>query len=222
MRYKLIVFDIDGTLIEQVSSWRYIHEKLNLWEHTACRYQERFLAGKISYRKFCELDAAHWRGLPEKKIRDIFKKIPYIKNVSRCLPQLKKMGFKIAAISTGLQYMAARVKGELKFDYCIYNSLISRKGLLTGGVKVRLTHGAKGKVLREVLKRFNVRASEVISIGDSAGDIPLARDSGFSIAFNSSDKTLSKMVDYDCKTKDFKDVFKKIQSILLDNTKVSI
>ena len=59
MRYKLIVFDIDGTITRHISSWRYIHEKLGLWDDRAFHYQEDFLAGKISYRRFCELDAAH-------------------------------------------------------------------------------------------------------------------------------------------------------------------
>ncbi|MCK4249717.1 MAG: phosphoserine phosphatase, partial [Candidatus Omnitrophica bacterium] len=69
MKYKLIIFDIDGTITEHVSSWRYIHEKLDLWDVLACKYQEQFLAGRISYKKFCELDAAHWKGLSEKKIK---------------------------------------------------------------------------------------------------------------------------------------------------------
>ena len=80
MRYKAIVFDIDGTVVKHISSWRYIHERLNLWDVLAHKYQDEFLAGKISYRKFCELDAAHWRGMPEKRLTVIFKRAPLAKN----------------------------------------------------------------------------------------------------------------------------------------------
>ena len=218
MNYKLIIFDIDGTIAKHISSWRYIHEKLGLWHEQAYRYQEKFLAGKISYRKFCELDAAHWKGLPEKKIREIFGKVPYAKNAATCIKKLKKMGFKLAAISTGLQYIADRIKKELKFDYVLSNKLISRKGILTGKVKINITHGAKGKILRRILNKFNVKPNEVICIGDSSGDIPLTKHSGYSIAFNSSDEAFSKIVDYDCKTKDFKEVFKKTEEIGGHNT----
>lgn len=213
LRYKLIVFDVDGTIVKHISSWRYIHEKLGLWDILAYRYQEKFLDGKISYRKFCELDAAHWKGLSERKIREIFKRAPYAKSAARCIKKLKKMGFKFAAVSTGLQYMAERIKRELKFDYIVYNKLLARNGLLTGGFEINITHGAKGKALRRILKKMDVKPREVISVGDSAGDIPLARLSGYSIAFNSSDKNFSRIVDYNCKTKDFTEVYRKIVSI---------
>jgi phosphoserine phosphatase len=213
VKYKLIIFDIDGTIAEPMSSWRYIHEKLGLWDELASRNQEKFLAGKISYRKFCELDAAHWRGLPEKKIKKIFSQAPYSRNAVRSIKKLRKMGFKLAAVSTGLQYMADRVKKELKFDYVLANRLISRRGVLTGKAKINITYGAKGKILKKILRKFRVKPHEAICVGDSAGDIPLAKGSGYSIAFNSSDETFSSMANYNCITSDFDEVFDIIRQI---------
>lgn len=210
MKYKLIVFDIDGTITRHVSSWRYIHEKLGLWDRLAYKHQNRFLSGKISYRKFCELDAAHWKGMPERKVKKIFDRAPYAKNAARYIKGLKKSGFKLVAISTGLQYMAERIKKEMNFDHVIYNRLISKEGKLTGKVRINITHGAKGKVLRRILRRFRLKPEEAIIVGDSGGDIPLAKHSGYSIAFNSSDAAFSRIVDYNCKTKNFKEVFDEI------------
>ena len=213
MKYRLIVFDIDGTITRHISSWRYIHEKLGLWSDRAFRYQEDLFAGRISYRKFCELDAAHWKGMPEKKIRAIFESVRYSKNAASCIALLKKAGFALAAVSTGLQFMTDRVRRELKFDYAISNRLACRNGALTGGVNINLEHGAKHTVLKSIYRKFGVKPSEVISVGDSEGDIPLARNSGYSIAFNSSSRELSKIVDYNCVTKDFKEVYRKIISV---------
>jgi len=213
LNYKLIIFDVDGTIVKHVSSWQYIHEKLNLWDELASKYQEKFLAGKISYKKFCELDAAHWKGLSENKIRAIFRKLPYMRNAVSSIKKLKKMGFKLAAISTGLQYIPERLVKELGFDVVLCNHLLARNGKLTGKVKINITHGAKGKALRTLLKKMRVKPREVISVGDSAGDIPLAKLSGYSIAFNSSDKTLSKTCDYNCRTKNFSEVFRRIEKI---------
>lgn len=213
MKYKLIVFDIDGTITRHISSWRYIHEKLHLWSSRAFRYQEDFFAGKISYRRFCELDAAHWKGMRIAKIRSIFKDVLYSKNAPRSIAKLKKLGFKLAAVSTGLQFMTERLVSELRFDYAVSNRLSSRNGLLTGGVKINLEHGAKHTVLAKIYRKFNVKPHEVISVGDTEGDIPLARNSGFFIAFNSSSAELAKIADYTCRTKDFDEVYKKIMAI---------
>jgi len=210
VKYKVIIFDIDGTIAKHISSWRYIHEKLGLWDELAFKYQDQFLAGKISYKKFCELDAAHWKGLSEIKIKKIFEEAPYAKNAVKCIKKLKKMGFKLVAISTGLQYMADRLKKELQFNYTLSNRLISQNGRLTGKVKINITHGAKGNVLKKIIKKYKIKPHEVMSVGDSAGDIPLAKYSGYSIAFNSSDETLSKIVNYNCKSHDFREVFNQI------------
>lgn len=210
MKYKLIVFDIDGTITRHISSWRYIHEKLGLWDALAHRYQDEFLIGNISYKKFCELDAAHWKGLCESGVRKIFDRLPYSKNAAVSIRRLRDMGFILIALSTGLQFMTDRVKRELKFDYALSNRLISRKGIITGGIKINITHGEKDKVFKKVLKKFCVKPSEAISVGDSDGDIPIARLSGYSIAFNSSSEALSKIADYDCRTRDFDEVMRRI------------
>lgn len=213
MKYKLIIFDIDGTITRHISSWRYIHERLRLWSNRAFRYQEDFFAGKISYRRFCELDAAHWKGMRIAKIRSIFKSVRYSKNAARSITKLKRAGFKLAAVSTGLQFMTDRVRKELKFDYAVSNRLSSRNGLLTGGVKINLEHGAKHTALAKIYRKFEVKPHEVISVGDTEGDIPLARNSGFFIAFNCSSDKLAGIADYTCKTKDFDEVYKKITAI---------
>jgi phosphoserine phosphatase len=214
MGYKAIIFDIDGTITTPVSSWRYIHEKLGKWDVLACRYQELFLAGRISYRKFCELDAAHWKGLPEKDIEKLFKDVPYARNAAISIKKLKKIGLKLIAVSTGLQYLPRRLEKEFGFDYILSNQLEACNGILTGGVKINITHGAKGKALKKIIREIRVEPHQVISVGDSEGDVPMSRAAGYSIAFNSSSRRLSEMVDYNCKSVDFAEVYKKIIQII--------
>jgi len=213
MRYKLIILDIDGTITTHISSWRYIHEKLGLWQDRAFRYQEDFFAGKIDYKKFCLLDAAHWKGMDESKIIKIFKSVRYSRNAKLSIEKLKARGFKLAAVSTGLQYMPDRIKKEMNFDYTISNRLVSKNDNLTGGVAIKLAHGAKHKALAAIFKKFGIRPHEAISVGDSEGDIPLFKETGYSIAFNSTSRELSRVANYNCKTKDFMEVYQKIMEI---------
>ena len=134
-----------------------------------------------------------------------------------CIRKLKAHGFKLAAVSTGLQYMPDRIKKEMKFDYAVSNRLVSRNGKLTGGVSIKFAHGAKHEVLEIIFKKFGVRPREVISVGDSEGDIPLARETGYSIAFNSTSRELSKLADYNCRTRDFKEVYRQILRVNLQD-----
>lgn len=209
---KLVVFDVDGTITAHVSSWRYIHEKLGLWDVLAKKYQDQFLAGKISYRRFCELDAAQWKGVSESDIRKVFKGVKYSKNAKRVVKKLKAEGFLLVAVSTGLQFMSERLKDELGFDRVICNRLNVRHGKMTGGVTINISYGAKGRVLKKILKTFRVRPSKMIAVGDSEGDIPMMKIAGYSIAFNSCSEKLSEISDYVCKTRDFGEVYRAIQA----------
>jgi len=212
MKYKLIIFDIDGTITEHISSWRYIHERLGIWDEKAFKYQDEFLAKKISYRKFCQLDAAHWKGISVRRVERIFKTFKFTKNAAMILRKLKREGYKMAAISTGLQYIPERLKREFEFDFVLSNALIHRNGKLTGGVKVNIAHGAKASVIRTLTRKFGIKPHEMISIGDSAGDLPVAKAVGYSIAFNSTSGELSRIVDHNCRTRDFKEVYERISA----------
>ena len=151
--------------------------------------------------------------MEEKRLRTAFKNVRYSRNAKWAIQKLKKMGFKLAAISTGLQFITDRVKKELAFDYVIGNRLNTRNGRLTGGVRINISHGAKGKTVRTILKRFDIKPSEMIAVGDTEGDIPMIRLAGYSIAFNSSSEKLSGIVDYNCGSDDFKEVYNRILKI---------
>ena len=213
MNYKLIVFDIDGTITKHISSWRYIHEKLDLWDVLAKKYQEQFLSRKISYREFCELDAAHWKGIEVNKLHEAFKSVKYSKNAKKVIQKFKLHGFKLAAVSTGLQFVTEKVKKELNFDYVIGNRLCVYNGKLTGGVKINISHGEKGVIFKQILKKFKVEPQQVIAVGDTEGDIPMISLAGYSIAFNSSSEYLSEIVDYCCDTIDFMEIYDRVMSI---------
>ena len=207
MKIKLIVFDVDGTITQHPSSWQFLHEHLNVWDGNADRHQKRFLAGKISYAKFCRLDAEHWKGMRASRIRKILKRIPYTRNLKRCILLLKKKGFKLASISTGLHFLSERIKRELGFDHVMANKLLVKRGVLTGAVRVDVGFRGKSLAFRKLLHRFNVEPHETICIGDGDGDIPMMEHAGLSIAFHPKSKRLMKIADHVCRTHDFEEVY---------------
>lgn len=205
---------MDGTLTRHVSSWQLIHEKLGLWDADACRYQEQFLKGRISYRKFCALDAERWKGLPVKEIARHLHAIPYTRNVKSAVRAMKALGLKTAIISTGLDLLAAKVQADLGIDRCISNKLYSRSGKLTGRVRINVAHGEKGRAFKKLVKQAGVKPGEAIFVGDSATDIPAARLAGYAIAFNTRNRELISIADHACRTADFNEVLKTIKKIL--------
>jgi len=75
-RFKLVIFDLDGTLTQERSIWEYIHKQLGKWYGFAEEYQNLFLAGKISYEEF-------WKPLGGVTSLYIAKFEPIINNNSR-------------------------------------------------------------------------------------------------------------------------------------------
>jgi phosphoserine phosphatase len=182
--YRAVLFDLDGTLTTVASVWRHIHERLGLWEAEAHRHQIAFERGEIGYEEFCARDAAHWKGMPESDLRAITDAIPYRPGVRECVALLKEAGLVVGVISTGLTLLVERVNRDLDPAYAIANRLVARRGVLTGEVKVNVEHGRKGDAVDLFCGQFGVDYREVITVGDSDGDISMFEHSGFSIAFN--------------------------------------
>ena len=182
--WRAVLFDLDGTLTPVRSVWQHIHERLGLWDAEAHRHQQAFERGEIGYEEYCARDAAHWKGMPERDLRAITDKIPYRPGVRECVDLLKEAGLVVGVISTGLTLLIERLNRELDLAYAIANRLVARNGVLTGEVKVNVEHGRKGEAVDLFCSQFGVDYREVITVGDSDGDISMFEHSGFSIAFN--------------------------------------
>jgi phosphoserine phosphatase len=184
--YKLVIFDLDGTLTQERSIWEYIHIRLGKWYGFAEEYQKQFLADKISYEEFCERDAMVWRGMRVEEVLEIVKNVPFHSGVDKLINYLKRKGMKLSMVSSGLSLLTNWVHQKYGFNYSVSNDLLDEDGILTGKVKIQVYYDKKAEWVEKILKRFRVRAEEVIAIGDSKGDIDMFQMVGFSIAFNSS------------------------------------
>jgi phosphoserine phosphatase len=184
--FKIGIFDLDGTLTQERSIWEYIHKRLGKWYGFAENYQKRFLAGEISYERFCELDAEVWMGMRVEELARIVQTVPFYPGVGELIRYLKHRGIKLALVSSGLSVLSDWVHQQYGFDYSVSNDLLHQEGVLTGKVKIRVYYDQKAKWVGRILERFGLEPGESMAIGDSSGDIEMFRRVGFSIAFNSS------------------------------------
>jgi phosphoserine phosphatase len=180
--FRAVLFDLDGTLTPVRSVWQHIHETLGLWEEEARRHQEAFQSGAIDYEEFCARDAAHWAGRRESELRAIADRIPYRPGARELVDAAREAGALVGVVSTGLTLLADRVHRELGLAFTIANRLVAERGVLTGAVKVNVEHARKGDAVELFCRQFGVAPEEVVSVGDSDGDISMFERTGMSVA----------------------------------------
>ncbi|NIS60741.1 MAG: HAD-IB family phosphatase [Proteobacteria bacterium] len=212
-RYKLVVFDLDGTLTAERSIWEYIHKKLDRWYGYAEKYQSQFLQGKISYRQFCELDAQVWKGMRVDELRDIVRGVPFNPGVDELTCLLRGLGLKLALISSGLSVLSEWVQEKYCFDYAVSNRLLCAEGILTGEVKIKVHYDRKAEWVQSIVDIFRIRSNEIIAIGDSAGDIEVFEMAGYSISFNSSSPKLDEIADVVIKGNDLSHIIPRLPMV---------
>jgi len=208
--YKLVVFDLDGTLTRERSIWEYIHKELGKWYGFADNYQKEFLAGRISYEEFCERDARVWKGMRIEDVIEIAKTVPFHPGVDDLIDCLKQKGLRLALVSSGLSVLSSWVHERFGFDYSISNDLLHENGILTGKVKIQVYYDQKAEWVKKILGQFGVKPEECIAIGDSVGDLDMFRTVGFSIAFNSSCEHLDRIATLCVESQNLADIIPKL------------
>src|SRR5438034_10615611 len=83
-----VIFDLDGTLTKTPSPWRYVHERLGVWENTACNYFDEWSSGKMSYEEFCRRDTSLWNGREVQEIYAYLDEIEWNRHVPAVVERL--------------------------------------------------------------------------------------------------------------------------------------
>jgi len=208
--YKLALFDLDGTLTKEKSIWQYIHINLGRWYGFAEKYQERFLAGDISYEQFCELDAQVWKGMRVEELMKIVETVPFYPGAGELITYLKEKGLKLAVVSSGLSLLSDWVHKQHGFDYSVSNDLLHENGVLTGKVRIKVHYDQKAAWVGKILEQFGLKPEESIAIGDSLGDMDMFQMAGFSVAFNSSCRDLEQIADVCIKNENLAEIIAKL------------
>ena len=208
--YRLVIFDLDGTLTQERSVWEYIHKQLGKWYGFAEEYQNLFLAGKISYEEFCERDAQVWKGIRVDELLEIVKTVPFHPGVDELINHFKQKGLKLSVVSSGLSLLSNWVRQKYGFDYSVSNDLLHENGILTGKVRIQVFYDKKAEWVEKILKQFGVKPEEAIAIGDSRGDIDMFQLVGYSVAFNSSCQDLDQIANVCISSKNLADIIPRL------------
>jgi phosphoserine phosphatase len=186
---KLVVFDMDGVLVDIESSWVHVHRHFRVNnDHSLHAY----LRGEIDDLEFIRRDIQLWMDkepqIDRDRVMDILSSAPIMPGAARTIRELKDAGVKTAIVSAGIDLLAEKVASGLGMDMHLANGFVfDGEGRLSGeGVlNVRLMH--KGDSVLEVARRFGVGKRDTVSVGNSSYDVSMFEESGKGIAFCPSD-----------------------------------
>ena len=181
---RLIVFDMDSTLIQQ----EVIDElgKLAGVGEGIAAITERAMRGELDFFASLQERVALLKGhSAEQLFAQVQEKIQLTNGAARLCARLKELGFKMAVISGGFLPVAKRVQATLGLDYAFANELeVDADGTLTGKtVGPIVTPERKRSLMRMIAEVEGCSLNSVIAVGDGANDIPMLQAAGLGVAF---------------------------------------
>ena len=172
MKYKLVIFDFDGTLADSfpwfIKMMDVVTERFNLTKIDKGNLSELRKLDSLSFLKHLKIPlyklpkiSTFMRNMMSENIEEI-KMFDGIENMFH---ELKKVGHKIAIVSTNSKENIIKVLGD---------ELINMNDHFVGGVSV---FGKESK-LKKVLKFSGIDKKDAIYIGDELRDIQASKKVG--------------------------------------------
>ncbi|TDA25590.1 MAG: phosphoserine phosphatase SerB [Archaeoglobi archaeon] len=183
---RLIVFDLDSTLIEA----EIIDElaKEAGVEREVKELTRRAMNGEMSFKEALQERVKLLKGLPVEVLERIYSRIEFTEGAKELISALKRAGYKIAVVSGSFTYFTNKIKEELGIDYAFGNELEIVDGKLTGRVVGRIIDAEeKARIVEEIAKKEEIKIENVVAVGDGANDRIMIEKAGLGIAFNAKE-----------------------------------
>ena len=181
-RKKLVVLDVDSTLIRQ--------EVIELLaahvgrEAEVAAVTERAMRGEIDFAASLRERVAVLEGLPASAIDDVAAAVRLSPGAKVLVQTLLREGHAVAAVSGGFSQVLDPLATHLELTRAAANELEIQDGVLTGRVAGRIVDRAmKAEVMGQWAQELGVAPEDVMAVGDGANDIDMARAAGLSVAY---------------------------------------
>lgn len=194
---KLIVLDVDSTLIQQ--------EVIDLLAARAgvadqvIAITESAMRGEIDFEKSLRERVGLLKGLPASVLDEVRAEIRLTPGARTLIRTLQRLGHSVGAVSGGFIDVIEPILQELGIEHYRANKLDIESGKLTGTLLGPIIdRAAKATALRDFAAQTGVGMEQTIAIGDGANDLEMIAAAGLGIAFNAkpavraaADSTLS-------------------------------
>ena len=206
--YDLVVFDMDGVLTRDRSSWTFVHDMMGVSNE---KNLKAFIDGKIDEDEFIRSDVALWHDVdPDitvSKIARFFRELRLTDGIQETVACLHYNRIKCVICSGGIDLAAKMIADEYGFDdYAAVTLLTDENGHPTGEAVKGADLSDKGASVREFIEKYGTTPERTVSIGNSFTDIKMFENSGLSIAFNPEDDATREAADHIVVSKNIADV----------------
>jgi phosphoserine phosphatase len=180
---KLIVMDVDSTLIQQ-EVIELLGAKAGKGEEIKA-ITESAMKGELDFEASLRARVALLAGLPESVIDEVRSEVLLTPGARTLVSTLKKLGHSVAVVSGGFSVVIEPLLKELEISHYRANTLEILDGKLTGKVTGEvIDRAAKATALRDFAALEGVSLAQTIAIGDGANDLDMIAAAGLGIAFN--------------------------------------
>ncbi len=186
-KYRLVVFDMDGTIISGVNSWQCLHRHFGVENLTNLR---DYLEKKIDYSEFMRRDIKLWQPPPHiDEVRSVLLNYELEPHAQYVTEKLLNWGLKVCIVSAGIDIRARDLGEKLGIKCTVANGLkTDRNGYLTGEGILRVELLKKEKALKRVAKIHGVKLSECVAVADSKFDKSFLSAAGLGVAYKPSEE----------------------------------
>jgi phosphoserine phosphatase len=181
---KLVVFDVESSLVQQASLKKFI-KTINGGMHTDNDISGP--GGIIDGQVETLVDnAKRLRGLSADDLEKHVDILQLNPGTFELIKILKSMGFKIALLSSGFNFFIKKLFETAGVDYAFSNTLeIDETGVFTGNLEQPIiTNDTKEELLDFIMQNENIRREQVIAVGDGSRSSHFIKNVGLSIALN--------------------------------------
>ena len=182
----LIVFDLDGTLLEAESSWGTLN---NFFGNDNSENMQLFRSGDIDYPEFMRRDVASWpKPLHISTVREALSGWILRRGAEEMFETLHGWGIETAILTGGIEVLAAEVAAQLGIELWVANELnTDERGFLTGESRMRVDPLRKEIALERLCRERHVALERCATIGDSEMDGSFLRASGLGVLMGDSE-----------------------------------
>jgi len=184
-----VIFDLDGTLTGTPNPWRYVHERMGIWDTVAFTHMDDWLCGRSTYDEFCRKDVQLWAGRDVSEIHSYLDEIEINPHVPEVVGTLVKRGIPSIIISSGFRYVARKIQSECHWEpLLIYaNELIEGPDVRIGVSADHSSPLSKKAHADSALRIVGARFQDTLVVSDSEHDLEQLRDCGFHLHVREDD-----------------------------------